>query len=301
MQVEVPDGVVRAAVQAMQDSERAKLEEREKTDELTALLARLDLQCSPVVMWPKLLVIPFEDAHKWRWVELHIQNTVNHVTVFKVKTTTRKEFMVQPAKGLIGPLSTLVVKIGLQPGAVAVNGKFQVVAVPILSGPPPASVDAFWALLGSSPSFSKKIIKWTIAPSPPPPPFSSATPSPAVVSSSSSSSASSSCSSSCSSSSSCSAYSSLPMQYASPVSMGLPLPYALNEFFGVLNIRSSEILKICADEGIDDASFFHEYSLDDLIKIGIKPAHARRIKSALARNCMRVGDTKNEEAPPAYD
>jgi len=43
-----------------------------------------------------------------------------------VKTTTRKEFMVQPAKGFIPPMSTLIVRIGLQPGAAATKGKFQV-------------------------------------------------------------------------------------------------------------------------------------------------------------------------------
>lgn len=303
--VEVPDGVVRAAVQAVQDSERLKLEgERGKTDEIAALLARLDLQCNPVVVWPKLLVIPSEDPKHWRWVELHIQNTVNYVTVFKVKTTTRKEFMVQPAKGLISPMSTLVVKIGLQPGALSINGKFQVVAVPIVSGPPPPSVDGFWGLLGSSQSFSKKVIKWVIAPTrSPPPPFSSVSaapaspPPPPLVSSSSSVSASSS------------AVAALVIASPPPGAHagaalsplpGMPLPFCLNEFLITLGIRCPDILKICAEQGIDDASYFHEYSLDELIKIGIKPAHARRIKGALSRTAMRAGDTKNEDAPPAY-
>lgn len=297
-----------------------------RQEEAAALLARLDLQCSPVAMWPKVLIIPAEDAGKWRWVELHIQSVVNYITVFKVKTTTRKEFMVQPAKGLIAPLSTLIVRIGLQPGAAATKGKFQVVAAPIVSGPAPSSVDAFWALLGSTPNFSKKVIKWIIA-SPPPlfiptPPSQAAPPAP---SSSANLSLSSSAilslpsfapSPSSSSSSfshavhalSMSATPSFILSPPSPSSASSPsfsssLPLALSEFFSVLGISSAYLLKICSDEGIDDASFFEEYSLEDLVKIGVKNAHARRIKSSLARLIVRreSADNKNEEAPPAYD
>lgn len=274
----------------------------EKEDEASALLARLDLQCSPVVMWPKVLIIPLEDASKWRWVELHIQSVVNFVTVFKVKTTTRKEFMVQPAKGFIPPMSTLIVRIGLQPGAAATKGKFQVVAVPIVSGPIPANVDAFWALLGAAPNFSKKVVKWVIAapiftPTPPP----QAAP-PALTVAGPSTPHSSKLTPSFLSPLASSSFALASPTPPSP-SIAIPLPLALPEFFSVLGISAVYLLKICSDEGIDDASFFEEYSLDDLVKIGVKNAHARRIKSALSRHNMRRGssDNKNEDAPPAYD